>query len=321
MTISTPITGFDPDNLQGATVRPPAAQKAAYRIDYRGPYPDSCPFRHTMVTGTNDNPSKTRDNHVHRMGFNIRENGTQEDTNAASVFMSFEEHYHPSFFANPVFEWHLEGQGSDQTTFRAVSFLGEIGDVANTLSGGFQAAKCGFSDFGGTQRFWMDFVTPLYGMALAGNNFFDITADNQVGSNNSGTFRFYPYSATNAGMAMRFYSSDFVMGEINAGVPIAKMRFGPGALGATTGALTVAKGSGGQAVFGFGVDVGTGQTDGDLHVLDGATINISGTTTGLTIGGAGDKLGFFGKAPVVQQSASDLAGVIAALKAVGILSA
>lgn len=322
MPISTPVTGFDPDNLQGATVRPPTAQKAAYTIDYRTPYPDSFPFRHTLVEGTNTNSGKTRENHVHRMGWNLTESGVRDDQSHATVYMSFEEHYHPASQTDPLLEWHVEGQDANGTGFRPFSFAGQYDDIEDTLSAGIQSNRITFlSTDGQSERFMLDYVNNTYALAGIGNgSFFDILGGSVVGSFSNGLYRVYPYSSSGASLGQRFVGSVFQMGEVNSGVPLSKMQFGPGAFGGYTGSLNVAKGASGQAVFGLGVDVGTSDADGDVHFLDGATIQVSGTTTGLTFGGGSDKLGFFGETPVVQQTATDLPSVLTALANLGLIS-
>ena len=324
MPISTPITGFDPDNLQGATVRPPAIQKAAYTIDYSTPYPASYPFRHTLVTGTNTNSGKTRDNHVHRFGWNLTESGVRDDQNHASVFMSFEEHFHPSSLTTPYIEWHVEGQDASGTAFRPFSFAGEFDDIANTLSTSVQSNKFTITTTDGqTERLKLDYVSNGFGIAIPGaGNTFVLNGGEAWNSSNLGGIYIRPRSAGNRDVMWRFGGGSgeiFQMGHVNTNVD--SFMIGPRGTGGRDDAFNITNCSGdNHAAFGFGVDPTTSATSGDVYFLDGAQIRISGTTTCLTIGTVSDKLGFFGKAPVVQPSAADLAGVIAALKAVGILS-
>lgn len=58
----------------------------------------------------------------------------------------------------------------------------------------------------------------------------------------------------------------------------------------------------------------------NIQILDARNIQL-GRTTGTQIGTATDqKVGFFGTTPVVQQSATDEAEIIVALKALGLIS-
>lgn len=294
-------------------VKPAAVETPALVFDYRGADEDSLPFRFTMLNSPN--ATDPRDNNVHRFGFNVGADGTPEDPTEVMICISMEEHWQNGS-GDILAECHMEGVDNDGTAFRPFSYAFKKGDVDATLNASIQSNIITFTNrAGNAETFKLDTLTPYFGMALGGNRHFELLGDSTVGSYGTGLMRFYPYSDTNAGLSMKFASSLFMMGQENAGVPIAKMRFGPTALANAAGGFTVAKGASGSAVFGFGVDVGTGDADGDLHLLDGATINISGTATGLTIGGStSDKVAFLGGTPVGVQDITGSTGGNAALQ-------